>query len=80
MKIARPVLQIAASGITAAAGFVGLLTFIQTKGQELVPLWRDLVGLACFGLMVIGLVGFLASFISWIVSEISMRRKARDAS
>jgi hypothetical protein len=78
MKIARPVLRFAASGIVAALGFVGALIVVPHKGQDIVPLWRDLLCFCCFALLAIGVAGLLVSFIWWIVADIAARRRARD--
>jgi hypothetical protein len=79
MKIARPILLFAASGIVAATGYVGLPAFIPHKGlyQYEVPLWRDLVCFSCMTMVIIGPVGLLGSSV-WIVADIRGRRRTGD--
>jgi len=77
MKISRHITIFAGSGILAALSFQGLLLFGPEKGQHDIPLWRNLVLLACLAMLVIGLGGLLASFCSWIIADVEARRKAK---
>jgi hypothetical protein len=77
MNISRPVLGFAFSGISAALGFVGLLLVVPPKGRVDIPMWQDLLGWFCLALLLVGMVGLIASFAWWIIAGIVTRRKAK---
>lgn len=77
MRVSRPVWRFAASGISAALGFIGLRAFVPLKGQDDIPMWHTVICFSCLALMVVGLIGLLVSLVWWVTAEVLARRKSK---
>jgi hypothetical protein len=76
VKVGRPVRRFVLSSGAALSGFLGDNMMSLPKARDHIPVWQSVIEGVFFILMLIGIIGMITSFVSWIVDAVATRRRA----